>query len=295
MSAVNKDMLGFFSLPSFEITRDFFHISEWLYLRQNCRIVGSLIGTLGKAPRQVEFSGLPMLLSPEEIDLLFTQQKIILCRLKNEFSEEYLNKYNIHTEKTYQEQILLFREERVNEITRMGDQIAQGKMQKQKNFSEDVEIIDDNDDEDPEITKAKILKDEIDKIPKLSRHQALLQTFQEHPWINHESGAKECVEEWTYKGNVLKRIVFADLWKEGFYITDGSKFGGDFLVYPGDPIQFHAKYVVICQDAPEQSSEIDLTTRSRLATSTKKTVIFASLKSSNGDEIKYQAVKWAER
>ena len=234
-----------------------------------------------------------MLLSPEEIDLLHSQQKIILYKLKNEFSEEYLNKYNIHKEKNYQEQISLFREERVNEITKMGDQIVRGKMQKQKNFSEDIEIIDINDDEeDPETTKAKILKDEVDKIPKLSRHQALLQTFQEHPWINYESGAKEIVEDWKFNGDFLKRIVFADLWKEGFYITDGSKFGGDFLVYPGDPIQFHAKYVVICQDSPEQSSEIDLTARSRLATSTKKTVIFASLKSS---KITYQAVKWSER
>ena len=27
----------------------------------------------------------------------------------------------------------------------------------------------------------------------------------------------------------------------------GSKFGGDFLVYLGDPVRFHAKYIVICQ------------------------------------------------
>ena len=257
-----------------------------------------MIGTLGKAPRQVEFSGLPMLLSPEEIDLLITQQKIVLCKLKNEFSEEYLNKYKIHVEKNYQEQISLFKEERANEITKMGDHIVKGKIQKQKVISEDIEILGDSDEDgDPETTKAKILQGEIDKIPKLPRHQALLQTFQEHPWINHESGAKEIVDDWNYNGNPLKKLVFADLWREGFYITDGSKFGGDFLAYPGDPIQFHAKYVVICQDSPEKCSETDLTTRSRLATSTKKTVIFASLKSSGQDtqKVKYQAIKWAER
>jgi tRNA splicing endonuclease len=28
-------------------------------------------------------------------------------------------------------------------------------------------------------------------------------------------------------------LVYADLIKRGYYITSGSKFGGDFLVYPG--------------------------------------------------------------
>ena len=27
----------------------------------------------------------------------------------------------------------------------------------------------------------------------------------------------------------------------------GSKFGGDFLVYLGDPVRFHAKYIVLCK------------------------------------------------
>jgi tRNA splicing endonuclease len=33
----------------------------------------------------------------------------------------------------------------------------------------------------------------------------------------------------------LRRDVFADLWERGFYLTDGFKFGADFLAYPGDP------------------------------------------------------------
>lgn len=31
----------------------------------------------------------------------------------------------------------------------------------------------------------------------------------------------------------LKYAVFKDLWEKNFYITNGSKFGGDFLVYAG--------------------------------------------------------------
>jgi len=36
-------------------------------------------------------------------------------------------------------------------------------------------------------------------------------------------------------------LVFRDLHKRGFSITAGSKFGADFLLYPGDPTQFHAQ------------------------------------------------------
>jgi hypothetical protein len=38
--------------------------------------------------------------------------------------------------------------------------------------------------------------------------------------------------------------VFADLHAQGYFLTSGSKFGGDFLAYPGDPNLYHAQFVV---------------------------------------------------
>jgi len=35
----------------------------------------------------------------------------------------------------------------------------------------------------------------------------------------------------------LRQDIFKDLWERGFYLTDGTKFGADFLAYPGDPIK----------------------------------------------------------
>ena len=34
-----------------------------------------------------------------------------------------------------------------------------------------------------------------------------------------------------------RKLAFFDLWRRGFFLTDGSKFGADFLTYPGDPIR----------------------------------------------------------
>jgi tRNA splicing endonuclease len=42
----------------------------------------------------------------------------------------------------------------------------------------------------------------------------------------------------------LRMAVFADLHEKGYFLTSGSKFGGDFLAYPGDPNLYHAQFVV---------------------------------------------------
>ena len=54
----------------------------------------------------------------------------------------------------------------------------------------------------------------------------------EQPWVSNETEHLESVEN-IHITNDLKFKIFEDLWNKGFYITDGSKFGGDFLAYPG--------------------------------------------------------------
>jgi len=46
------------------------------------------------------------------------------------------------------------------------------------------------------------------------------------------------------KVDCRKMAVFKDLYNRGFYITTGTKFGSDFLVYFGDPVMYHARYAV---------------------------------------------------
>ena len=49
----------------------------------------------------------------------------------------------------------------------------------------------------------------------------------------------------TYPNNELevnKCLVFKDLWDKGFYMGDGLRFGGHFLVYPG--VFFFSKIII---------------------------------------------------
>lgn len=44
--------------------------------------------------------------------------------------------------------------------------------------------------------------------------------------------------EWTFPSTDEERLrykIFKDFWESGHFLTSGSNFGGDFLVYPGKP------------------------------------------------------------
>ena len=55
----------------------------------------------------------------------------------------------------------------------------------------------------------------------------------------------------------LKYAAFKHFWSRGYFLTNGVKFGGDFLAYPGDPTRFHSFYVVRCLAGDEESTPDD--------------------------------------
>lgn len=91
----------------------------------------------------------------------------------------------------------------------------------------------------------------------------------------------------------LKCAVFKDLWEKGYYITAGEKFGGDFLLYLGDPIAYHAAYIVRCVENPNAKlSPSELVAFGRLGTSVKKKAVFASM--DDNEVVSYLAVNWMD-
>ena len=56
------------------------------------------------------------------------------------------------------------------------------------------------------------------------------------PLLANPAHRSDTIAPWTFPNTEkekLQYLVFKDLWENGYYLTDGSKFGGDFLVYPG--------------------------------------------------------------
>ena len=76
-----------------------------------------------------------------------------------------------------------------------------------------------------------------------------MQIFNGDPWITEEN---KTVSSWSCPVDTAlqkcRLFTYKDLWNNGYFITDGAKFGGDFLVYLGDPVMVHARYIVICRE-----------------------------------------------
>lgn len=98
----------------------------------------------------------------------------------------------------------------------------------------------------------------------------------------------------------FKYRVLKDLWLRGKYVTNGDSFGGDFLVYPGDPMYFHASHIVHCchRGAPPDDDKLEIPATSlvsdgRLAVLVNKLCVFVweDLGSANKDLV-YQTMHW---
>jgi len=94
----------------------------------------------------------------------------------------------------------------------------------------------------------------------------------------------------------LQYQVFQDLWEKGYYITSGSKFGCHFLVYQGNPAEFHALYMVHVIPDHQEFSWQYVAYFTRLATSANKLLLFASVGPSKDKStvatVTYLNVKW---
>jgi tRNA splicing endonuclease len=80
----------------------------------------------------------------------------------------------------------------------------------------------------------------------LSINQYELHDLKDTAQLNNKSFNCSGPEKFQDTHCNCKQLVFDNLTKDKkMYVTDALKFGGDFLVYQGDPDLFHAKYMVV--------------------------------------------------
>jgi len=267
-------------------------------LRDKHRILGSFVGF---SPKTFNI-GLPFMLLPEEMQLLKEKGiiKIYVIDPDKMMRPSIIERAAEQKEQNYQMQIDEFKEERIERIIQMADRIVEGKKRKllqeeRKKRRKTEECSADNNDNDVDITidKESIINQEIANIKPITREMQVIQTFEEDPWL--ESEDKIC-SKWSYPYSddlsKCRLFTFKDLWNNNYYLTEGSKFGGDFLVYCGDPVKYHAKYVVICVESEDHVSRVetrvqDLVARCRLGTGVKKIILFSWLQ---GEDIKYKTL-----
>eukprot|EP01080_Neovahlkampfia_damariscottae_P004547 gene4547-7931_t len=93
------------------------------------------------------------------------------------------------------------------------------------------------------------------------------------------------------KDEKLRFLIFKDLWKKGYYVTLGSKFGGDFLIYGGDPLNYHAQFIVLCLEPNEFFQTHKIASLGRLGNTVKKDILLSTY-DENVNCCDYLIMKW---
>jgi len=100
---------------------------------------------------------------------------------------------------------------------------------------------------------------------------------------------------WSYPSTPEERRkfrVFSDLYDKGMYISDASKFGGDFLAYSGDPLRFHAQLLVFVVAQDQIIYPLDIIAFSRLGVSVKKWAAYAIVPEESQNDVEYVSFEW---
>ncbi|CAN9511248.1 unnamed protein product [Ophioblennius macclurei] len=247
---------------------------------RRCGVVGALLGSLPRTPRQNGRLGRPLLLLEEEEHLLRERHAAAtLPAPEHVGGAELLHHYKQQERQSFSEQSVLALEDRKaalsHALTTKGPESGEG-------------------------TSKQAWQD---------RLKTLEQSFT-FPWSalavqisTARAGLSHCSEARAFlqadepitvqqqPGQNARYQVFSDLRGRGFFLTSAGKFGGDFLVYPGDPLRFHAHFIAVCVGLDESLSLLDVLSVARLGSNVKKTVLLCS-PGPNGDII-YTSLQWS--
>lgn len=268
-------------------------------LRKTHRILGRLIGALPEIPRQNGENGLPLMLSLEEVYFLYNHDIIQIVDSIDLRDYGHPEVQAIFKENHQQEYIKIKQEVievKKAKLTSRLDMIAEAKLAKLEAQGAPIDIGS---------------KSEFKERVSLE----LLAKIQQFPPSNevtifqHSSPLNLIYKPTTLKltapkiGSIdsLRIQVYTDFWIKGYYISDGLKFGGDFLVYDHDPLNFHAKFIVFCLLSAEQIDESLLRSYGRLGRNVRKNVVLAYFAPSLVDHkiepprVCYRIISWNQK
>ncbi|XP_066541574.1 tRNA-splicing endonuclease subunit Sen34 [Hoplias malabaricus] len=264
-------------------------VADIKVVREQEGIVGSLVGSLARQPRQNVRLGRPLELLGEEASLLLDNRRATAVRYNdNQENEEHhlkaVQEYQARQEHSYEEQCVLALEDKKAVLQRvMSDQ--------------------QNDPSGNEGTEQALRE----RLSSLEKNFSLPRSAMAIQLCTARAGFSHCPEEldflaadWPMPRN--KRLetrirVYRDLRRRGFYLTAAGKFGGDYLVYPGDPLRFHAHFIALCLSMDEQLPLFDVLAVARLGSNVKKTVLLCSPKDPSEagveGEVVYSSLQWS--
>ncbi|CAG8525711.1 638_t:CDS:2, partial [Scutellospora calospora] len=222
----------------------------WLKLEK----LGSLVGSLPRYPLQNQLLGLPLSLMPEEE----------FEKKKSENESQQLHDY------------LRFIQEKRNKFK---------PLKKDSSSSDALE-------KDISHSNSEFQNHESSLIKTFAPTITIKTSSSSYEWYNDKDYCFSSLELarlaglWTWPSTPKEEYkfkVYCDLWNRGYFITNGIKFGGDYLLYPGDPLRYHSHFIASIIDMDKSISPMDIITFGRLGTAVKKSYMLCSWNSNKNE------------
>ncbi|XP_035921287.1 tRNA-splicing endonuclease subunit Sen34 isoform X2 [Halichoerus grypus] len=277
-------------------------------LRERLGVGGRTVGALPRGPRQNSRLGLPLLLMPEEARLLAEIGAVTLVSAPRPDPRQHSLQ-----EQGFQEQSALAAEARETRRQELLEKIAEGqaakkqKLEQESGASESQEAGANPAAAESEASAGQALGEPEEAgssspqpgpsngVAPLPRSALLVQlaTARPRPIKARPLDWRVQSKDWPHAGrpaHELRYSIYRDLWERGFFLSAAGKFGGDFLVYPGDPLRFHAHYIAQCWAPGDPIPLQDLVSAGRLGTSVRKTLLLCSPQPDG--KVVYTSLQW---
>ncbi|KAK0450698.1 hypothetical protein EV421DRAFT_1173271 [Armillaria borealis] len=272
-------------------------VDDIAVIRAKHRICGILTGTLPHVSQQNVFLGVPLLLMPEEVVLLVENGSAVLVDDPRAYPEPSLEQI-----KEWDSARLEFIQKQVS----VAESLKGTSTPNTRSMSE--EAVRKRREREQRKAKPTEEEEEVEPTPKtsVSGHPAYnivipassssLKWYSPDACTHTSIDAAKAAGIWDYPSNLHERAkcgVFRSLWEQGYFMGGGIKFGGDYLVYPGDPMRYHSHFTATVIDSPLSALQpMEIVAHGRLGTATKKAHLICCWDDEKG-EVTTMSIEWA--
>lgn len=135
------------------------------------------------------------------------------------------------------------------------------------------------------LTNEQIIQEKESGIDPVPFHSMPVQLFTASPFHEFKTEVSVSVADITMsRAEEIRYYAYRQLWRSGFYLTHGTKFACDFLVYESDPAVCHAKYMLFCRETEAEITALEILLKGRLSVQVGKEPVFAIVQLPPGDQ-----------
>ncbi|KIK59854.1 hypothetical protein GYMLUDRAFT_44324 [Collybiopsis luxurians FD-317 M1] len=297
-------------------------VDDLMKIRSEHHMCGLLVGTLPHLSQQNVFLGIPSQLMPEEAALLVEKELAIFIDDTNAYPEPSLSqfkKWNDQQRQYIKHQQTILESDNIKppEVAQraMSEEAIRKRKERELKRQQKAQELKKLEEQARDASEQSVFVPAVDDAvspssrpdtPSISApasyNISITAPSSSLDWYSPDSVSFSTIEAakeagiWDFPSDLHDRArygVFKDLWEQGFFMGGGIRFGGDYLVYPGDPLRYHSHFCATVIESPTHAiNPMEIVAHGRLGTATKKTHLFCGWHDQK-KKVSYLSIEWA--